>query len=165
MIEGRDVVGAIGLQPAAAIKHLGDKGAQVTGAWSTWLDGEHARAFTVANVAKLDVVTDIQRSLEGALKDGKTFEQWKRELVPTLQRKGWWQEKTGGPGEISTEQLRQAGRLDEQTGEIRKGLTPHRLKTIFATNMQSAYMAGRHDEMMAQAKERPFWEYVAVLDS
>jgi SPP1 gp7 family putative phage head morphogenesis protein len=50
-------------------------------------------------------------------------------------------------------------------GVIAKGLTPHRLKTIFQTNMQSAYMAGRYSEMMDQAQERPYWQYVAILDS
>lgn len=79
-------------------------------------------------------------------------------LVPELQRKGWWQR------EGTTEELQAAGRVDE-SGVIAKGLTPNRLKTIFATNMQSAYMAGRYDEMMEQVQERPYWEYVAVLDN
>lgn len=55
--------------------------------------------------------------------------------------------------------------MDESTGEIRKGLTAARLETIFQTNMQSAYMAGRYEEMLDQVDERPFWQYVAVLDS
>jgi hypothetical protein len=31
--------------------------------------------------------------------------------------------------------------------------------------MQSAYMAGRYSQMMEQAEERPYWQYVAILDS
>lgn len=153
-----DVVYAIGLPPERAIAHLEAKGAQVTGSWREWLDGQHARAFTVANVAKLDVLQDIQASLVDALKKGQTLQQWKDGLVPQLQSKGWWQR------EGTTQQLRQAGRVDEATGEIAKGLTPRRLQTIFQTNMQSAYMAGRYDEMIEEAEERPFWQYVAILD-
>lgn len=150
---------AIGLPPGDAIAFLRDKGATVTGSWTEWLDGEHARAFTVANVAKLDVVTDIHNSLLDALKEGKTLEAWKRELIPTLQAKGWWRR------DASAEQLQQAGRVNPATGEIAKGLTPARLNTIYRTNMQSAYMAGRYQQMVSQARLRPYWQYVAVLDS
>lgn len=153
-----DAVTAIGLAPEKAIAHLQAKGAQVTGPWTEWLDGQHARGFTVANVAKLDVLQDIQDSLAKALKGGQTLQQWKDGLVPELQRKGWW----GREG--TTAELQAAGRVDAE-GVIAKGLAPTRLKTIFQTNMQSAYMAGRYAEMVEDAEERPFWEYVAILDA
>lgn len=146
------------LEPKDAIAFLQRKGAQVTGNWTEWLDGQHARAFTVANVAKLDVLQDIQNSLVKALKGGQTLQQWKDGLVPELQKKGWWQRPP------STAELQAAGRVDA-AGVIAKGLTPNRLKTIFATNMQSAYMAGRYEQMIEQAGERPYWEYVAILDN
>lgn len=158
-MDGADVKFAFGLEPKDAVAHLRSKGAHVTGSWRQWLDGEHARAFTVANVAKLDVVSDIQDSLVDALKNGKTLEQWRKDLIPTLQAKGWWRR------EGTAQQLIDAGRVDQTTGEIRKGLTPARLSTIYRTNMQSAYMAGRYEQMVAQAGSRPYWEYVAVLDS
>lgn len=148
----------IGLEPKDAVRFLESKGAQVSGSWKTWLDGQHARAFTVANVAKLDVLQDIQTSLATALKDGQTLESWKTGLIPELQKKGWWQR------DATTEQLQAAGRVDAQ-GVIAKGLTPSRLKTIYATNMQSAYMAGRYEQMIDQAGQRPYWEYVAILDN
>lgn len=154
-----DVKQAIGLPPKDAIAFLQGKGAAVTGGWTDWLDGEHARAFTVANVAKLDVVSDIQASLVEALKEGKTLQQWRNELVPTLQAKGWWRR------DGTAQQLQDAGRIDAATGEIRKGLNPVRLSTIYRTNMQSAYMSGRYQQMVAQVSSRPYWQYVAVLDS
>jgi SPP1 gp7 family putative phage head morphogenesis protein len=157
-VAAQDIQFAIRLEPEAALAHLQAKGAQVSGAWREWLNGQHAQAFTVANVAKLDVVQDIQASLAKALKEGQSLQQWKDGLIPELQRKGWWQR------DGSTAQLQAAGRVNEQ-GVIAKGLTPHRLKTIFQTNMQSAYMAGRYAEMMDQAQERPYWQYVAILDS
>lgn len=153
-----DAVYAIGLPPEKAIAHLSAKQAQVTGPWHEWLDGQHARGFTAANVAKLDVLQDIQDSLTKALKGGQTLQQWKAGLVPELQRKGWW----GNAG--TTAELNAAGRVDAD-GVIAKGLTPTRLKTIFQTNMQSAYMAGRYADMIEEAEERPFWQYVAILDA
>jgi uncharacterized protein with gpF-like domain len=66
------VTTAIGLPPEQAIAHLQAKGAQVTGSWREWLDGQHARAFTVANVAKLEVLQDIQASLKDALAKAQT---------------------------------------------------------------------------------------------
>lgn len=157
-VNAADIGHSISLEPKDAIAYLQGKGAQVTGSYTDWLDGQHARAFTVANVAKLDVLQDIQDSLAKALKGGQTLQQWKDGLIPELQRKGWWQR------DATTEQLQTAGRVDAQ-GVIAKGLTPSRLKTIYATNMQSAYMAGRYEQMMEQAQERPYWEYVAVLDA
>lgn len=158
-IAATDIGASISLPPERAIQFLERKQAQVTGPWTEWLDGQHARGFTAANVTKLDVLQDIQDSLVRALKDGQTLQQWKDGLVPTLQKKGWLGR------DYSAEQLARAGRLDAATGEIRKGLMPTRLANIFQTNMQSAYMAGRYGEMIEQVEERPFWGYVAVLDS
>lgn len=158
MLDADNIGYATSLEPKDAVRFLQAKGAQISGNWTDMLDGQHARAFTVANVAKLDVLQDIQASLAKALKEGQTVQQWKDGLIPELQRKGWWQRQG------STAELQAAGRVDEQ-GVIAKGLTPHRLKTIFQTNMQSAYMAGRYGQMIEQAEERPYWQYVAILDS
>lgn len=158
MISAENIGHSISLEPTDAIRFLQAKGAQVTGNYTEWLDGQHARAFTVANVAKLDVLQDIQDSLGKALKNGQTLQQWKDGLIPELQKKGWWKR------DATTAELQAAGRVDDQ-GVIAKGLTPRRLKTIFQTNMQSAYMAGRYAQMVEQAEERPYWQYVAILDA
>ncbi|MGL9774579.1 MAG: phage head morphogenesis protein [Sodalis sp. (in: enterobacteria)] len=42
---------------------------------------------------------------------------------------------------------------------------PYRLKTIFRTNTQSAYMAGRYQRLRENVDQRPYWRYVAVMDS
>jgi len=45
------------------------------------------------------------------------------------------------------------------------GFSPTRLETIFRTNLQSAYQAGRYAQMRRVAQDRPYWRYTAVNDS
>lgn len=45
------------------------------------------------------------------------------------------------------------------------GAAPYRLDTIFRTNIQSMYQAGHYKQQMEVIEERPFWQYVAVMDS
>ena len=159
MIDAKDIGYSIGLPPTEAVRYLQAKNVVVTAGWRTLRDEQHARAATVANVTKADVVSDIYAELGRTLRSGGTFEQWKDNVIPRLRAKGWW--KADGPSVPAGK----APYTDQNTGEIRKALTPSRLKTIFATNMQSAYMAGRYRQMMSVAKEAPYWQYVAILDN
>lgn len=154
-----DLSYALGLPPTRAIRYLKSKGLRISGGWREVRDEAHARDFTVANVAKADVLADIHTELLRTLRQGGTLEQFKADLIPRLQQRGWW------GNDYTAEQLQRAGRIDAQTGEIRKGLNAWRLKTIFQTNMQSAYMAGRYRELKEQVNTRPYWQYVAVLDA
>jgi len=45
------------------------------------------------------------------------------------------------------------------------GFSDVRLETIFRTNLQSAYQAGRYAQMQRVAEDRPYWRYTAVNDS
>ncbi len=142
---------AIGLEPEKAIAYFESKGYQIGFRWQDVAAEAHAKAFTVAGVMKSDVLQDIRQALATSLKKGTTFDEFKRQLSPVLERKGWL-----GQGMI----------VDPDTGEIEgKRLTPRRLQTIFQTNMQSAYMAGRYATQLEQVDTHPYWEYVAVLDS
>lgn len=142
---------AFGLKPEKAIEYFESKGYKITWDWREQWQEAHTRAFTVAGVTKIDVLQDIRGALTDALNNGSTLAEFEKQLTPILQRKGWWGKQA---------------QVDKETGEMfGKGLTPYRLKTIYQANMQSAYMAGRHQSMLENVESRPLWEYVAILDS
>lgn len=131
--------------PADAIEYLQSKGYKIGWDWHQTLDDAHSRAFTVAKVAKLDVLQDIRKSLITALEKGQSFEKWQAEITPILQEKGWWGKKTV---------INPAG----QEQEVQLG-SPRRLRTIYHANMRSAFSAGRYKTMLEATETRPFWEY------
>ncbi len=150
MPEAVDLSYAIGLPPERAIAYFERKGYKITWDWHEQWQQAHAHAFTVAGVTKMDVLHDIRMAVDDALKTGGTLADFEKQLKPVLQRKGWWGKEA---------------QINKETGEVLgKGLTPYRLKTIYQTNMQTAYMAGRYQSMMENVQDRPLWEYVAILD-
>lgn len=135
--------------PKEAIAYLESKGLRITFNWAEMLDEAHARGFTVAKAMRLDVLRDIRTGLLDALATGKTMHQFEKELTPLLQAKGWWGKQIVVDGQGQAQQV--------QLG------SPRRLKTIYQTNMQSAYMAGRARAQQA-ADAFPYLMYVAVMD-
>lgn len=145
-----DLLWAIGLPPEAAIAYLEGKGYQIGFSWRDVWQEAHAKAFTVAGVMKTDVLADLKNGLVDALRTGALRKDFIDQLTPILQNKGWWGKDA---------------QIDKETGEMAgKGLTPRRLATIFDTNMQSAYMAGRYKAFMGNIVDRPYWMYVAIMD-
>jgi len=100
-----------------------------------WAEAK-TRAFTVAGVAKADVLKDIFDELARALEEGLTQEEWRRNANEILERRGW------------------------------SGLTPFRADNIFRTNVQTAYQVGRYRQMTDPdvVDRRPYWMYDAVND-
>jgi len=146
----RILIDVMKLPPEEAIAFLRAKGYQITWDWHETDTAASARAFTVAKATSYDVLRDIREALDDALVTGKTVEVFARELEPTLQARGWWgkQEVTSQDGETRTVQLG----------------SQQRLRTIYQTNLQSAFMAGRERQMSEVAEQRPFWRYIAILD-
>jgi SPP1 gp7 family putative phage head morphogenesis protein len=138
------------LPPTQAVAYFESKGMAPTLGWQDMEDEAHAVKFTVAGITKLDVLSDIHQGLKNALANGGTLRQFQDEVEPLLQRKGWL-----GRGLVADEH-----------GELQgKRLMPYRLETIFRTNIQSAYAAGRYQQQMRTVAERPYWEYDAVMDN
>lgn len=141
-----DITAAAFLEPAEAIAYLQAKGYRITWNWREMLDRDHSRSFTVAKMAAQDLLTDTREALLQALREGQTLEDFRRNLEPTLRARGWWGK------EIVDGAVVQLG-------------SPRRLETIYRANLQSAYMAGRYEQMIEVKDDFPFWEYIAVLDS
>ncbi|WP_405123526.1 phage minor head protein [Pseudomonas sp. M20] len=146
-----DLKAVFGLEPANAIAYLKAKGYAITWHWQDMLDQAHDQAFTVAKAMHLDLLSDIRAALETALQQGHTLKQFTNNLQPTLQDQGWW----GKPIIVDSQGAAQPVQLG----------SPRRLKTIYQTNLQSAYMAGRKTAMEQTTQTHPYWMFVAILDS
>jgi SPP1 gp7 family putative phage head morphogenesis protein len=145
-----DLLYAIGLPPEKAIEFFKSKGYTFSWDWYDIWQEAHAKAFTVAKAMRMDILQDIRDMVQKALDEGITFAQFRKELESKLKAKGWWGRKIIG----------------DETGaeEVQLG-SPHRLKTIYQTNLQTAYNAGRWKGQMENVDNRPYLQYVAVMDS
>lgn len=135
------------LPPAEAVAFFRNKGFVIAFDWRDVWQDEHARAFTVAKAMRLDILRDIREAVDRAIAEGTTLAQFRADLEPLLQRKGWWGRK----------------RLtDPKTGETRLVQlgSPRRLRTIFDTNMRAAYAAGAWERAQRVKRRRPYLRYV-----
>ncbi|WP_288507399.1 phage minor head protein [uncultured Treponema sp.] len=81
------------LIPRQALEYIRNKKLRPAFSYKDVWNEEHATAFTVAKAMQLDVLSDIKGAVEKAIENGTTFEQFKKELKPTLMQKGWWGKK------------------------------------------------------------------------
>lgn len=135
--------------PADAIAVLQARGRQLDRSfhWQERYADDHARAFTVAKSVGFDILADIHRGLEAALKEGKTARQFSQELTPLLQAKGWWGRKPVTDPAIGLPVSAQLG-------------SPRRLQLIFDVNMRVSYAAGHWASFERNKAVRPFLRYV-----
>lgn len=123
---------------------------------------EHKRAFTVAKLTKASLLNDVQQSLDKALAEGKSFEQWRTEILQKLDKV--WLGKTYGElwDEMSPEEQE---KHEEPTEDERKRvISESRLTTIFRTNMFSSYQSGRYRQLVDDVEDYPYWRYVTMED-
>jgi SPP1 gp7 family putative phage head morphogenesis protein len=99
-------------------------------------ESEREYAFTVAAVAQADLVAEVYTALERAIETGSTLEDFKAEVGARLEE-AWSGSAAGG-----------------------------RIETIFRTNVNSAYNAGRHAVFTAPAvkEARPYWRFDSIDD-
>lgn len=156
-MKSTDLSVAFNLPPERAISFLEAKGLRTSGSWQEVWQEAHARTFTVANCAKLDVLQDIHNALVDAQRNGTTLADFQKRLKPLLQQKGWWGKA-----------------IDPITGEVTATYpnslrpvqygSPRRLQLIFDTNIRSAAMTGKFNAFSAATETHPYWMYTAILD-
>lgn len=150
---------AIGMEPTEAIEYLRQKKMLAGKVQVKALhDSALAKATTIARLTSLEMTKDIYQSLETAMREGKGFNQWKKELVGEFDRKGW----VFGKDKRISRGIDGYLLADPKTGEYFG--TPRRLNTIYRVNMQSAYAAARYQRLRDNVDNRPYWQYSAVGD-
>ncbi|MDR1506342.1 MAG: phage head morphogenesis protein [Treponema sp.] len=133
------------LIPKEALDYIKNKTLRPGFSYKDVWNEEHAAMFTVAKAMQIDVLSDIKGAVEQALENGETLESFRKNLAPTLQEKGWWGKKE------MTDPL--TGKtVNAQLGSDR------RLKTIYDTNVRSAYNHARHKEQM-ESTSHPYLMY------
>lgn len=140
----------IGLPPKKAIEYFQKKVNAPSWNWYDTWQSEHDKVFVVAKVTKMNILQDIREMIQKSIESGTTFRDFQKELEPKLKAKGWWGRQT-----IETED----GEKEIQLG------SPYRLRTIYQTNLNTAYQAGRYKQLMDNIDRRPYWQYWAVEDS
>lgn len=147
LLSASDLTATFGMPPEKAIAYLRAKGYVISwNWWEIWQEAQTA-AFTVAKVTRQDVLEAIRFEVQRLLDEGITQEQFIRALEPRLKALGWW------------------GKRVTEDGEVVQEGSPWRLKTIYRTNAQNAYMAGRYKTQMENVVNQPYWQYIAVMDS
>jgi len=118
--------------PDKALQYIKQKELKPAFSYEDVWNEEHITSFTVAKVMNVNILGQMKNAVERAIERGETVEQFKKNLLPTLYKAGWT-----GMQKIT----------DEKTGEEKEVYidTPRRLKTIYETNLRSAYMKGRFD--------------------
>lgn len=136
----------IGLVDKAALFHLQSK--ELLRGFShldVWIH-EHAVAFTIAKMMDLDMLAEVKRVLIEAQQTGMPFGEFKKRLKPYLMSKGWWGEQVVTDPNTLKPQIAQLG-------------STRRLKTIFNTNMQTAFAAGQWQRIQATKQGLPYLRY------
>lgn len=147
-----DIAFILNKSPQEIVDYFKSKGYAISWNWrDVWKEAHH-KAFTVAKATNADVLQSIRNEVENAMENGTTLREFQKNLEPTLKKLGWW-----GKKEI----------VDTTTGEVQSVQlgSPWRLRTIYQTNMQVNYNAGRYKAQEEFKDDRPYWMYVAVMDA
>ncbi|TQR29169.1 hypothetical protein DMB92_08510 [Campylobacter sp. MIT 99-7217] len=134
--------------PDEAYEYLQNKGLKTSFRYQDIQKQAHDKAFTAAGIMKTDILNDLHEEIKKAMKEGTNFNEFKANLKELLSSKGWY-----GKKEIT----------NQATGEKRIiNIDANRLKTIYHTNMQSAYAKARATQLQS-FKYKTYWVYKCAL--
>jgi uncharacterized protein with gpF-like domain len=134
------------LAPLQAIAFFIQKGLHIGFDWRDTEKQMHDISFTAAKIMQLDILADIREEIKKAIQQGIPFEQFKKNLIPTLANKGWWGEK-----EV----------VDPETGELKTiNVNPSRLQKIYNTNLKVAHSEGEWTAIQDSKKAFPYLRYL-----
>ena len=136
---------AFSLPPERAVRYFESLGYRVPADWADRADTARAKAQTIAGIYRQDVVGEVYAAMGDAARNGTPFAAWREDVVKRFGVKGW--------------------HLDKAGDVLGTGLTRARMETVYRTNMQNAFMAGRWQELQANKAYMPWLQYTAVMDN
>jgi hypothetical protein len=130
-------------EPKIARDFLTKKVIVPTDRWDDLKWGEHAHAFTVAHSAEANVLDEIHGLLNTAITEGKSFGDFKGQMLDLMAEKKWYGGNGHGPDE--------------------KDYKNWRIGVMYDTNMRTAYAAEHYRKQLQGAELRPVWVYQSQL--
>lgn len=126
-------ISAIDLPFEEAISFLRSKAKTPTKSWRDVWDAAHSKMFMVAGANTEAIVTDFQDAIGKALEQGTTLDAFRKDFDRIVKTHGW----------------------------SYKGERGWRTRTIFETNLRTAYAAGRYAQMTRPETLAafPYWRY------
>lgn len=103
---------------------------------TSWVDiyaAQHDWAFVVAGANRDDILADFRKGIQDQIDNGITLEQFRKQYFDEIVKKYGWSYNGG---------------------------RDWRSRVIYDTNLNTSYMAGRYEQLMAVREERPYWRYV-----
>lgn len=136
-------------EPTEVYEFIKQKEPQIHFDYDEIMHDTHKQVFTISKMTNLDLLKDMQKSLSEAYKKGIGFEEWKKDITPHLAKNGWL-------GNVKV--------TNPKTGEIKEiYVGSRRLKTIYNTNMRTAYAKARYNSQMNSIGN--YFRYTAVMDN
>lgn len=138
------------MEPKEIVEYFEKKGLKTSYDWYEVYGEANAKAFTVAKMTELDLLKDTKNLLEKSLKEGQSYNRFKKEAESLFAKKGW----TGKRVDVDS----------KGNAKIVELGTPRRIKKIYNCNMNSAYAVGRYKELCEEADVAPYWQYMCITD-
>jgi hypothetical protein len=125
-------INAVSLPFAEQIEFFRRKLNLPTQSWTDIYSKHNDWAFVVAGANRNAIVSDFRTAIEKVIAEGGTLADFRKDFDTIVAKHGW--SYNGGRN--------------------------WRSRVIYETNLNSSYMAGRHQQMLAVSERRPFWRYV-----
>jgi len=123
-----------GVVPKEALDYFAQKGLKIGfNYYEVWRE-EHSAAFTAAKILELDILAALRGTVERAIEDGTTFQQFRKDIEPLLDKSGWSDYHKETPKKV-------------------------RLRTIYETNMRVARTCGQWQRIERTKKVLPYLIY------
>ena len=116
-----------------AIRFFRDKASVPTKSWSDVWDAAHSKMFMVAGANSEALVGDFKEAIAKALEQGTTLDEFRKDFDQIVKKHGW----------------------------SYRGERGWRSRTIYETNLSTAYAAGRYAKLTAPDTLAvfPYWQY------